>query len=171
MVEYDPLYKSAILSGCDTYRYILRRIWSTDVAPALFIGLNPSTADATEDDPTIRRCVGFARDWNCGGLVMVNLFAYRATNPKTLLSVVDPVGPENDDHLRQELKYGDPVIAAWGANKIVRLRDHIVTAMALYRGQFRCLGLTKGGHPRHPLYLQADTILVPFSVRSQEGGE
>ncbi|MGH3977119.1 MAG: DUF1643 domain-containing protein, partial [Pseudonocardiaceae bacterium] len=110
----------AVLSGCGRYRYQLTRTWDPGQQRATFIMLNPSTADAADDDPTIRRCTSYARSWGLGGLMVVNLYAYRATDPADLWKVDDPVGPDNDDHLRAVLAaatdVGAPVVAAWGAN-------------------------------------------------------
>jgi hypothetical protein len=93
------MHHSAISSPCRTYRYSLFRVWNPKFPSVMFVGLNPSTADEQEDDPTVRRCVGFARKWNFGGLILVNLFAYRSTDPAGLLEAEDPVGPGNDKHI------------------------------------------------------------------------
>lgn len=98
-----PSAHDAVLSTCGRYRYRLTRTWSQNRPPATFIMLNPSTADAHEDDKTIRRCIGYARRWGLGGLVVVNLYGYRSTNPDELWKVEDPVGPDNDHHLRAVL--------------------------------------------------------------------
>lgn len=157
--------KDALVSGDGKYRYWLSREWDRDGATCLFIMLNPSTADAMEDDPTIRRCIGFARDLGYGRLEVGNLFAFRATDPKALLVAPDPVGPDNNYWLFRLCARADLVIAAWGAN-VTRGR-----AEALRRGIFarlpykeiKCLGVTKAGHPRHPLYLKADSQPVDFA--------
>lgn len=153
----------ATLSPDERYRYALFRRWATNPeSPSLVvIGLNPSTADATLDDPTIRRCVGFAREWSFGGLVMLNLFAYRSTDPAGLLSVVDPVGPENDQALTEHTK--NVVLCAWGAGGAILDRGPAVTRLLLGLGRkLTCLGTTKAGHPKHPLYLAANTRPMPF---------
>lgn len=93
------MIKSAIISECGKYRYSLSRIWDENKANVLFIMLNPSTADGDVDDPTIRRCIGFAKSWGYGGIYVGNLFAYRATDPKELLKVENPIGFENIHHL------------------------------------------------------------------------
>ena len=120
----------------------------------LFVMLNPSTADAETDDPTIRRCAGFARRWGFRELAVANLFALRATNPRELWRASDPVGPENDQHLVEMSSRADAVIAAWGAHGVYRNREQHV--LRLLNGTVEYLGLTKQGHPRHPLYLRAD---------------
>lgn len=147
--------KDAILSDCEKYRYMLRRVWDRKKPVCLFIGLNPSTADATEDDPTIRRCVRFADDWGYGTLMMGNLFAFRATDPKQMISAINPVGPLNDRWLKEIAKGCGIVVAAWGNNGSLNARDHEVRRMMPV--QMHHLGLTKNGQPRHPLYLKADT--------------
>lgn len=143
----------AVLSPCGQYRYCLSRSWLLGEGTVLFIMLNPSTADAETDDPTIRRCIGFARRWGYRQLLVGNLFAWRATNPRELRRVSDPVGPENDHHLVEMSVGADAVIAAWGAHGVYRNRSQHV--LGLLRNP-ESLGLTKQGHPRHPLYLRAD---------------
>src|SRR4029078_1544091 len=86
----------AIFSRCRQYRYVLRRAWRNDLPEVLFIALNPSTADEASDDATVRRCIGFARDWGFGALAIANLFAFRSSNPLSLRCATDPIGPRND---------------------------------------------------------------------------
>lgn len=149
--------KTAEFSEDRVYRYSLSRAWGEP--RVLFIGLNPSTADETEDDPTIRRCVNFARAWGYDGMVMANLFAYRATDPKVMLAADDPVGPENDERLRDLHSRCCLTVACWGAGGAHRGRDREVIDMLGYLDIW-CLGFTKAGHPRHPLYLRKDTMPV-----------
>ena len=118
----------------------------------MVIGLNPSTADASIDDPTVRRCVRFAHDWGYDRLLMVNLFAYRSTDPSVLLDVDDPIGPSNDRILRESISESDCVVAAWGARGGLLQRDQTVLAML---DDVYCIGLTAAGMPRHPLYMPA----------------
>ena len=146
--------QGAIFSPCHEYRYALWRIWDHGTKYAMFIGLNPSTADETHDDPTVRRCKRFAKDWGYGGLVMTNIFALRATDPKVMLAHKEPVGKENDKYLAYLSSRAGIVIAAWGVHGAHRGRDQKVLRMV--KGAHH-LGLTKGGLPRHPLYLRADT--------------
>lgn len=154
---------SAVISDCGRYRYRLNRSWDRMKATAGFIMLNPSIADATQDDPTIRRCVGFARAWRCGGLCVVNLFAFRATDPADLFAAAEPVGPENDDHIRAVLRQCRPVVAAWGAHGGHLGRDRAVREIIAAVGvSVFCLGRTKAGQPRHPLYVAAATKLDLF---------
>ncbi|GAB3884429.1 DUF1643 domain-containing protein [Terrabacter terrigena] len=145
------------------YRYMLGRRW--DNGPLVrFVMLNPSTADATTDDPTIRRCIGFAKAWGFAGLHVVNLYAYRATNPRELWAVDDPVGPENDAWLADEAAWAKshdlPLIAAWGVHAEPRHVAYVRTFPGFDRLQ--ALGTTKDGHPRHPLYLRRDAQLEPW---------
>jgi hypothetical protein len=135
------------------YRYALWRIWQPELPRILFIGLNPSTADDRLDDPTVRRCLGYARSWGYGSLALANLFAYRSTNPVELRSVVDPIGPLNHLWLHRLAKNADLVVAAWGDHGRLgqRWREVAVIGKELY-----CLGMTKFGQPRHPLYLKKD---------------
>ena len=122
--------------------------------------LNPSTADAQRDDPTIRRCIRFSRDWGWGALEIVNLYALRATDPQRLRRHRDPVGPDNDAHILAAAARNGPTIGAWGAFEVDPLRPARVLAM-LGDG-VRCLGLTRAGHPRHPLYAPASARPIRF---------
>lgn len=141
--------------GCPRrpYRYTLTRRWA-DGPAMLVIGLNPSTADETVDDPTIRRCMRFARDWGYGGVLMGNLFAFRATDPRAMKTALDPVGERNDHWLWRLASLAGVVVAAWGAHGEHRGRAQAVVDSRVL-GSFTVLGLTKDGHPRHPLYMRA----------------
>lgn len=147
----------ALMTEDGRYRYWLERRWGSGPW-VTFVMLNPSTADATEDDPTIRRCVGFAKSWGLAGLMVVNLYALRSTDPKGLWTDDDPVGPRNDFHLRtaalDAAMGGTPLVAAWGANA----KPSRVAQVRAMPGMDRLshLGLTKAGAPKHPLYLRAD---------------
>lgn len=155
------LERGADFSECRTYRYLLWRIWDTDGSPLNVIGLNPSTADETIDDPTIRRCIDFAKRWGYGSLVMTNLFAYRSTDPQGLLSVDDPVGPDNDEALRLAAWRAGLTVAAWGAHRLAVTRSGAVSKL-LHWMPVECFGLTKDGAPKHPLYLPKSTTPVPY---------
>ena len=155
----DTIKKRAKLSRCKQYRYLLERSWGS-AQTVVVIGLNPSTADAYVDDPTVRRCIGFARDWGYDRLLMVNLFAYRSTQPSALLDVADPIGPSNDRILQEAIAEADCVVAAWGAKGGLLKRDQIVLAML---GDVHCIGLTASGMPRHPLYMPATSQPVPMT--------
>lgn len=149
----------AELSADGIYRYVLWRRWGPGERRLVVIGLNPSTADATVDDPTIRRCVGFAKREGCDQLVMLNLFALRSPHPIVMLNHHEPVGAGNDAAIRRYACGEGVVVAAWGVCGTHHGRDQAV--MAIVPG-LRCFGVSKGGHPRHPLYLRADTPLRPL---------
>lgn len=154
---------SAIISPCGQYRYLLTRpteVQQPERDAALFLMLNPSTADATVDDPTIRRCLGFAKAWGCKGLAVANLYALRSTSPKGLWHHDDPIGPENDAWLgRLAAEYGD-VICAWGANAKADRVNEVASILVSAGSRLWCLGTTKTGAPRHPLYIRADQPLA-----------
>ena len=139
-----------VLSPCRTWRYLLGR-GACSGATVLFVGLNPSTADESTDDPTVRKCLGFARRWGMDGVLLANLFAYRATDPKALRDVADPVGPDADRWLRWALERADVAVAAWGAVP-ARWHGRAHEVARLAPGRWRCLARTRDGHPRHPLY-------------------
>ena len=151
----EDVERFAVFSPCRGYRYALGRTWDFDQPPALFVGLNPSTADATDDDPTIRRCIRFARDWGYGGLLMGNLFGVVSSDPRVLLTAPDPVGEQTDEWLARLVERAGVVVAAWGAFPEARERAQTVVDSGVL-GSFTVLGLTNDGHPRHPLYMRAD---------------
>ena len=149
------------------YRYRLtRRVGLTDDA-VTFVMLNPSTADETHDDPTIRRCIDFANRWGFGWLHVVNLSPLRATDPKELLAAgleSKEVWFENLEHIVGAALASNMVIAAWGVDGATENRDcHVMGELRENVGMVYCLGLTKDGHPKHPLYLKADTVPVPLT--------
>ncbi len=151
--------KSAILSPCQRYRYELWRRWS-DAPACVFIGLNPSTADASRDDPTIRKCVGFAQRWGYGALCMLNLFAFRATVPGDMLAAVDPIGPENNATLARVAGMAPLVIAAWGNHGRHLDRDRRVMDMF---PSLHCLRVNQNGSPVHPLYQPGDATPLRYN--------
>jgi hypothetical protein len=161
--------KAAEISSDEIYRYALWRRWDElDVMAGrvCWVMLNPSTADAENDDPTIRRCVDFSRRWGFGGLVVVNLFAYRATNPAQLREpVCDPVGPDNNEWVLNEVRSATLAVAAWGSAAIAGERARWVERAA--GKQLYCLGTTASGSPRHPLYVPKAQALVPFQVSNR----
>lgn len=150
--------RSAVISPCGAYRYRLGRRWGEGPS-VLWICLNPSTADATRDDPTLRRLIGFSRAWGYGGLRLGNLFALRSTDPHELYRAPDPIGPDNDDHLRAMAGGVSLIVAAWGNHGIVRGRGRVVRSM--FPGM-KVLGLTKIGEPRHPLYAAGDLTPIDW---------
>lgn len=139
----------ALISACGRYRYTLTREWGTG-PQACWIMLNPSTADAFKDDATICVVVGRSRRAGWGSLVIVNLFAYRATEPKALRSAADPVGPENDVHIAGAVRRAAVVVVAWGTQGAYLGRDRAVLGTLIGR-ELLSVGRTKDGHPRHPL--------------------
>lgn len=169
--------KTATLSGCQTFRYRLTRdlergFWgkhgalAKDESGVLFIMLNPSTADASLDDPTIRRCLGYTKSWGCSSLTVVNLFAFRATDPKSLLARLeageDAQGPDADKYLREAIDdhqgRGDYIVVAWGSlgsHKLIKPRRDAVLRM-LPVADTHCLETCASGDPKHPLYCRAD---------------
>lgn len=150
----DPVEASAVFSADRLYRYALRRIWSSGPVMS-FVMLNPSIANETENDPTIRRCMAFARAAGCAGLAVVNLYAWRSTVPSGLRTAADPVGPDNHRWLAWALAQPGPVVAAWGALAERRRVSEVLELVG--RRELQCLGVTAHGQPRHPLYVRADT--------------
>lgn len=164
------IYKraDAHISADEKHRYWLERRWSEDPEARAFIvvGLNPSTADARQDDPTIRRCVGFAHRLGYGRLVMLNLYSFRSTTPLGLYRQPDAArnGPEAEDTLCAFLGgavgRGDTAVAAWGAQPKAEARAAEVFSLAEAFGvTLHCLSVTADGSPRHPLYLRSETPL------------
>jgi len=160
---------SAILDDTRTYRYRLSRpALDPSVPPVLWVGLNPSKADETVDDPTVRKLYGFQVQWSLntrGATELVNAFALRATDPKELRRHPDPVGPDNDDHIRRAadevVSDKGTIVVAWGAHPFAQVRARRVREI-LWPFELRCLGVTKDGSPRHPLYVPYSQPLVPW---------
>jgi hypothetical protein len=150
---------SAQLSPCRTYRYALWRTWDETKPYALFVCLNPSTADETHDDPTLLRCIEFAQSWGYGGLCMGNLFAFRATQPKDLMKSSNPIGDDNDYWLEQLSKDAGVVIAGWGNHGVFLNRSAEVLSKL---PEVCCLKVNKSGQPSHPLYLKKGLDPIPF---------
>jgi len=150
-----PDNKGAQFSKCRRYRYALWRTWDENNGHVMFIGLNPSTADEKEDDPTIRRCIGYAKSWGFGGIYMLNIFAFRATKPRNLRDASDPIGSENDDYLKMYCDNSGLNIACWGTHGAFMNRGQSVIEL-LGKNNLSCLGITKSGQPKHPLYLKRD---------------
>ena len=186
---------SARISKNGNYRYWLRWDWDDDKPTLIFAMLKPSTADASDDDPTIRRCVNYAKDWGYGSLYVLNLFAFRATDPKALNGIEDPVGPENDDAWKKAIRgvaddlkrnrkrayqgvnfpalsiitlHKPTIVCGWGSAPIARGREaEIRRWLGIHTKQVNtiALELTKAGAPRHPLYVKRDIIPVPYTLR------
>ena len=166
MSDDTPLtWCDADLSDDGLYRYRLTRRWGNRAAPNVcWIMLNPSTADAVEDDPTIRRCIGFSQAWGFDSLTVVNLFALRSTDPKGLLGSDDPIGPDNDHAIRLAALEATRCIAAWGTKGGYRQRNSDVIRMVTgdCMEPLHALAITKDGHPKHPLYVKGDTAPTLF---------
>lgn len=157
--------KDAVIDPTGCYRYWLLREWDSNSRKVVFIMLNPSRADATIDDPTLRRCISFAQSWGYGSLEVVNLFGYRATKPADLIKVKDPVGSENDRYLQEAVKRANRTILAWGNGDnrgILRNRCREVLDLLSGCDSLYCLGITKIGCPRHPLYVKSNTALFTY---------
>lgn len=154
--------RSASISECGRYRYALYREWEPSaLMPIMWLMLNPSTADADTDDPTIRRCIGFSKAWGYGALYVGNLYGIRSTNPSILLTTGadEARGPENIASLCHMADRSALIVAAWGVHG----------GKAFPRGVNKpggvwCLGTTKHGSPKHPLYVKGDTALQEFPV-------
>lgn len=155
--------KDAIFSPCRKYRYTLWRGWANDwdTNYAMFIALNPSTADEIQDDNTVRRCIRFAQDWGYSGLLMTNVFGYRATLPKDMMAITDPVGIDNDRYLAEYAKKAGVIIAAWGNHATHQNRHHQVVSLI---PNLHCLKITKAGMPGHPLYLSKNLRPIPYNL-------
>jgi len=145
------------------YRYALWRNWQPGGKRVLFVGLNPSTADEKHNDPTIRRCLGFARDWGFSGLLVGNLFAWRATRPEDLKKAVQAVGPENTDWLLKMDRAAGLTIVCWGNHGKLIGQDRLVTALL---NRPYCIKINAGGAPAHPLYLPKSLRPKPFPACS-----
>ena len=153
------LERDAVISDCGQYRYLLRRTWDHDRMRALFVMLNPSTADADIDDPTIRSCGRLCRSWGYGSFEVVNLFGWRATDPKDLAKAADPIGPKNDHIAVLAISRCDVTICAWGAHVMAEKRaSPMQRLIECHQPAAFCLGKTKSGAPKHPLYIKTGTM-------------
>ena len=157
------MQRTADIDETGAYRYRLSRIRSPDKPMVMFIMLNPSTADANEDDPTIRRCIDFTKRWGYGGLWVGNLFALRSPHPQDLLMEDDPVGPQNDAALNSMADHSALVVAAWGAFA-AKFPFREAQVREMFGPRLFCLARTKGGHQRHPLYLKGDLTPIAYTM-------
>lgn len=167
----------AIFSKCRSYRYILWRCWNAKAKNKRimnFVGLNPSTADAFKSDPTVTRCIRLAQREDCDAMFMLNLFAFRSTDPRGLNREIkagrDPIGPHNNDYLQNVIGCsGTVTIACWGSHTLSRQRASHVVVLPI--GNLRignllfCLGTNADGQPKHPLYLRKDVGIQPYDAR------
>lgn len=166
----QEICKSATISPCGKYRYALGRSWDQSGPTLGWCLLNPSTADASIDDPTIRRIIAFSRDLGFGGLEVRNLFALRSPDPAALASHPDPIGPDNDKAILELVETCPVIVAAWGKHGSLCGRAEKVCRFLAERGvmgRLKCLGKNRDGSPKHPLYLASKTGLRPYWIRSQ----
>lgn len=152
--QKDDAESTAVYSDCERYRYLLTRTWDPAGKRALFIMLNPSTATEIQNDPTVERCERRARTLGFGAFRVCNIFAWRDTDPRQMRRAVDPVGPENDAAILQSCPWADQIVAAWGTHGAHLGRGPEVARLLKTTGRpIHVLGLTKDGHPKHPLYI------------------
>lgn len=159
------MISGAEFSPCGRYRYTLTRIWDETKPVINWIALNPSTADANRDDPTIRRETAFSKAWGFGGLVKTNLFAWRSTDPHILAAIADPIGNDNDARIQAIASSASLVVVAWGNWGAINGRGSWVFHKLLAGRKVYCLGINANGHPKHPLYLRSDAALREFKWR------
>ena len=152
---------SAVFSDCGAYRYLLSRTWDDSLERITWIGLNPSVADADQDDRTIGRIVDFSNRWGFGGLDMLNAFAFRSTFPKQMQAAADPVGPENDAFIQRYCAAPRTVVAAWGVGGAFAGRHGDLVALL---PNLECLTKTKHGFPGHPLYVRGDAERISLAL-------
>ena len=154
--EKDGTRSLAIFSDCEKYRYILRRVWDENKKRAVFIGLNPSTADEVRNDPTVSRMISLSKSWGFGSVSVCNLFAFRATLPPDMKKAENPIGDENDSFILKEIQDAGRVIACWGNHgKFLNRSEEFIKNLK----RFEHFGLTKQGEPHHLLYLRKDASL------------
>jgi hypothetical protein len=144
--------KDASISVDRKYRYLLSRVWDETKPMVMIIGLNPSTADEKEDDPTIRKCINYAKSWDYGGIYMLNLFAFRATQPSEMFKASEPIGEKNDTYIKTYSKKVNKVICAWGNDGKYQNRSNLIKNSV---DNLYYLKLNQTGEPAHPLYLKA----------------
>jgi len=159
----DSLERTAIFDATGDYRYRLDRQWQAQGSTVAFVMLNPSRADATCDDPTLRACIQFAQRWCYSSLSVVNLFGYRTPQPALLKKAKDPIGDENDEYVLKAVSEATSVVLAWGNEGGWMKRDRaILNLLTPYEPKISCLAINRSGHPRHPLYIKRDTVRQPF---------
>lgn len=160
-LPFEPL-TGAAFSEDRVYRYLLWRRWHETKPTCLFLLLNPSTADEIKNDPTVERCERYAKSWGYGRLIVANLFAFRATDPKKLKWALDPIGPDNNAWIQKAREMSDLCICGWGVNGTLYGRGMIVQNALKELGPLHCLKKTKDGHCSHPLYLKKS--LTPVEI-------
>lgn len=159
------MLKGATFSNCKRYRYELFRLWDASKPIVMFIMFNPSVADEEIDDATIRRCIGFARDWGYGGIEVCNLYAYRSTKPEALLNTIDPIGVENTAHIKKIAEQADLIVCAWGnstiGNKLMKNLKHDYKPLSGL-DKLHFIELAIDGTPKHQLYLPKHLKPQPY---------
>ena len=158
----------AEFSKCKNYRYSLGRQWDSFLPRVLFVGLNPSRADENSDDPTIRRCINFAKAWGYGGLCIVNLFAFCTHDPKELFKAKNPIGPKNDSMIKKRIANFEKVILIWGNHGSFLKRNESI--LKLIKKPF-CLKINKKGAPAHPLYLKGTLKPIPYNFKNENSSK
>ncbi|NOX72446.1 MAG: DUF1643 domain-containing protein [Alphaproteobacteria bacterium] len=150
----DDAASVALYSDCESYRYALTRVWDENGRKVLFVMLNPSTATEVQNDPTVERCERRARALGFGAFRVCNIFAWRATDPKNMRAQDDPVGPENDAAILEGCNWANEIVCAWGTHGEHRARGpEVERIMRTTEQPLSHLGLSKAGHPKHPLYI------------------
>ena len=167
MVHQSNLYgeacMDAVFSEDKKYRYVLRRTWKTGRGMVAFIGLNPSTATETSNDPTVSRCIDFAKRWGFSGMYMLNLFGLRSTNPTLLYEVRDPVGIDNDRYIFETLGDVRLIVACWGNHGDLHNRSEEFYDLLRWKGfDLKCFKVTRKGEPIHPLYIKKNQQLQKY---------
>ena len=162
---YDVHSRAAEISSCKAFRYTLtRELSAAPINTALFALLNPSTANASEDDPTCIRCMGFGWSWGYERVVLVNTNPYRSTDPHDVVIPDEAVLTVNDEYVRVAATNADLIVCAWGANVDIELADRTVNVLRSVGKRLHHMGLTKGGQPTHPLYLHSRTKPKPWEL-------
>jgi len=163
--QKDDAASVAVYSPCEQYRYSLTRVWDTQGRKVSFVMLNPSTATEVQNDPTVERCERRAQTLGFGAFRVVNIFAWRDTDPKLMRAAVDPIGPDNDATILDACTWADQVVAAWGAHGEHKDRGaHVRGLLMRTATPVAHLGLTKAGHPKHPLYISYATSPEPWTT-------
>ena len=162
----------AVYSDCERYRYMLTRVWNEQGRRALFVMLNPSTATEVQNDPTVERCERRARALGFGAFRVVNIFAWRDTDPKAMKAAANPVGPGNDAAIAQSAVWADMILCAWGTHGAHLGRGAAVVSLLSGLGrQLHHLGLAQAGEPKHPLYIRYDQLPEPWRMTDQRMGD
>ena len=159
--SFQESIAGAVISDCNNYRYKLWRVWDSKLPKVMFIMLNPSTADSSKDDPTIRRCISFAKSWGFGGIYVGNLFAYRSTSPKGLLETDNPFGDFNNIHQTEMSEICELVVCAWGNSPILKKLNY-KPEFDNIKKSMHYIELSQDGTPKHPLYLKGNLMPIKY---------